>query len=180
MDINYRAANQSDASAIASLHTQSWQNTYHTMLKAEYLSQVAPSERLTLWQSRFATENSKQHVIIASHQSKLVGFICVYADHNAELGSLLDNLHVDGHYHGNGIAKRLMSMATQWLQANATHPSIYLEVLSGNHHAIKVYEKLGAKRVKAGVWHAPCGSVVDEFVYQWSDKTQLSEYQHSV
>lgn len=94
----------------------------------------------------------------------------------AELGNLLDNLHVDGHYHGNGIAKQLMSMATQWLQANAKHPSIYLEVLSGNHHAIKVYEKLGAKRVKAGVWHAPCGSVVDEFVYQWSDKTQLSEY----
>lgn len=167
MDINYRAANPNDASEIAELHTQSWQNTYHTMLKAEYLSQVAPSERLSLWQSRFANENKKQHVLIATHQNRIVGFICVYADHDAKLGSLLDNLHVRGHYHGNGIAKRLMRMATKWLQTNATHPSIYLEVLSGNHHAIQVYEKLGAKRVKQGVWHAPCGSIVDEFVYQW-------------
>ena len=98
-----------------------------------------------------------------------VGFICVYADHSEEHGSLLDNLHVDSNYHGNGIAKQLITLAMTWLKENAKRPSVHLEVLSGNQHAIKVYEKLGAKRIKEGVWHAPCGSLVDEYVYLWPE-----------
>ncbi|WP_372771037.1 GNAT family N-acetyltransferase [Pseudoalteromonas sp.] len=169
LTIDYRVATKENAMDIAALHTKSWQSTYHTMLKAEYLSDIAPNERLTVWQSRFSHDNEKQHVIIANHHSKLVGFICVYADHSEEHGSLLDNLHVDSNYHGNGIAKQLMTMAMKWLKENAKHPSVFLEVLSGNQHAIKVYEKLGAKRIKEGVWHAPCGSRVDEYVYLWPE-----------
>lgn len=171
--IELQIAEQGDITSIADLHTLSWQQTYKTLLKDDYLQNQVAAERLALWQQRFADNDAKQHVIIAKNNHDLVGFICVYADKSDTLGSLLDNLHVHPNAKGQGIGKRLIQQATQWLKQHATHPSLYLEVLAGNEHAIVIYEKLGAKRIKDGVWHAPCGSQVEEYVYQWQDLNAL-------
>ena len=165
--ITYQVATSEHINSIAALHTLSWQKTYQHILDKDYLERIAPTERLRTWSSRFDTENPKQHVVIAFDNEKVVGFICVFADNDNELGNLLDNLHVHPDYHGKGIGKSMMSNAAVWLKQHADSSSLYLEVLADNQDAIAVYEKLGAKRIKKGQWHAPSGALINEYIYQW-------------
>ena len=172
--LTFTVANNHHAAEIARLHILSWQQTYHEMLKADYLNNLAPQERLALWQARLSEPTDNQYVLMAEIDNNLAGFICVYADKDSEYGSLLDNLHVASHYHGKGIAKQLIAKAVTWLNTHAKHPALHLEVLAGNHNAIKVYQKLGGQNIKQGVWHAPCGSLVDEYIYLWPNKHPLA------
>lgn len=65
-----RDANYSDAKAIAELHTHSWRTTYKNALNADYLKNIVPSERESVWLQRLSEPKTNQCVAVAEKKVK--------------------------------------------------------------------------------------------------------------
>ena len=169
--MNYRIAKKLDIENLAQLHSKSWQETYQGILSDHYLQESVYQDRLEVWQKRLAQANENQYVLLVeedrfeSSKENIVGFICLIRNiSNNEI--LLDNLHVESKYKGRGIAKKLILKSLSGL-GDITGTKLYLEVLAKNTPAIRFYEKLLGKLTGQGMWQAPCGNQVEEFVYTW-------------
>lgn len=158
---------KSDVPDIANIHLTSWQNTYANTLCSEYLANVAPTERLKTWQERFNKGEQNQHVLLAKHANKTVGFICFYLDQHLEFGSYVDNLHVNSNVQGLGIGKLLLRSAAQIIAEKANHPSMCLIVNQDNKNAQGFYLKQGACNVRPDIWQAPDGTPVPTYWFVW-------------
>ena len=143
--IHYREATAADALRIAALHARSWQAHYQADLSADYLLHETPAERLRTWTERFASPNPDMWVQLAEQGGELLGFCCVFFDHDPQAGSLLDNLHVTGQQQGRGIGKQLLHAAAQRVRAHDPHGKLYLWVLSSNTAAAAVYRHFGGR-----------------------------------
>ena len=173
--MDYRVANLKDLDAIASLHAKSWQATYKGILSSSYLEHSVLDDRYAIWSQRLSEPSESQTILVAQDNSReeVVGFICIETKMREEKKSiLLDNLHVAEAFKGKGIGKKLILNALSHLN-ELENQSLYLEVLAENKDAIRFYEKLGAKKVDAGIWSAPCGTQVNEFVYAWESAAVL-------
>jgi len=146
--VQFRPASENDAQAIAALHAKSWQQNYRGALSDEFLDNEAPPERLKVWESRLKNHNPNQIVIVAENDQKIIGFVCAFLNHNQEFGSLVDNLHVASHRHGEGIGCRLMNLAAKEIDNRLPNSNMYLWVLEQNKGAIKFYEALGGKKIE--------------------------------
>ena len=71
-------------------------------------------------------------------EDRLAGF--VIATVHSEESRELDWLMVDPHFHGRGIADRLMRPAMEWL---GIHRPMWLNVVRHNERAIRFYRKHG-------------------------------------
>jgi len=141
-----RIATPADASAIASLHTQSWQSTYRGAMSDNYLDQVAPAERLQVWTDRFHRPSPPmQTAVVEQADGTLIAFVCVFPNHSNEDGHLLDNLHVQPAFQGQGLGKKMMYFAAQWLLRTGHQGEIFLWVLTSNTAAIGFYKKMGGR-----------------------------------
>ena len=85
-----REAYYSDAEAIAELHTNSWRNTYKNALNANYLKNIVPSERKSVWLQRLSEPNINQCVTVAESKGEIIGFSCAFAGEDTDLGSCFD------------------------------------------------------------------------------------------
>ena len=141
--VHYREATAADAPCIAALHARSWQEHYRADLSTDYLLHEAPAERLRTWTERFATPSTAMWVQLAEEQAELVGFCCVFFDHDPQAGSLLGDLHVSSGQQGRGIGKQLLHLAARRVLAYDSQGKLYLWVLSSNTAAAAVYRHLG-------------------------------------
>ncbi|PSW22046.1 GNAT family N-acetyltransferase [Photobacterium sanctipauli] len=171
--MNITPATINDAENIAHLHATSWQGIYQGLLNSDYLKDGVFSERGELWQTRFTSPQPNQRVYIATLNNQLCGFICIYLDQDKAWGTLIENLHVNPSFKGQGIGRTLLHHAAKQASAQANIDGMYLEVLAGNTSAQAFYQYLGAYEAKAQQWQAPEGSTVDEFVYRWDSITTL-------
>lgn len=146
--IVFRSATEKDIEGIAALHTRSWQQNYRGALSDDFLDNKAPTERLNVWESRLKKGNTNQVVIVAETDHEIVGFVCVYLNHNKEYGSLLDNLHVSSSMQGKGVGHRLMYLAAKEIEQKLPNSDMYLWVLEQNVNAIRFYEGLGGERIE--------------------------------
>lgn len=176
MAIEFRQAEKKDAEAIAALHTQSWQKYYGNDLKSDYLRYIAPSERQQDWAKRLTSPSPKQHIIVAADASKLVGFICLYLDENAEWGSYINNLHVNSDYQGQGLGKHLLTQGLRYCHEHADSQAAYLLVNQSNVKAQTFYLNQGAENIKAAEWHAPEGSIVPTYWFAWRNLNTLKNH----
>jgi ribosomal protein S18 acetylase RimI-like enzyme len=174
LDIKLRAAAHSDAKQIAELHTLSWQQHYKEDLSPEYLLGAAEGERQKIWHQRLSSPQANQHVIVATLNSKIVGFICFYLDQNPDWGSYIDNLHVEPSYKGRGFGKRLMNEAFKHCSLYSKTQGACLLVNQSNISAQQFYLKLGATNTQASEWLAPDGSKVPTFWFVWSAVQHIS------
>lgn len=154
-----------DLADLAKLHAQSWQQTYKGMLSEDYLATKVVEDRLLLWQKRLMTPEAGQKVVVAIADGELIGFICLMESYTQEF-CLLDNLHVSANAQGKGVAKQLIYHGLNSLKLELDK-GLSLEVLLNNHKAIRFYESLGGIKEKQQMWLAPCGSKVEELIYQW-------------
>ncbi|MGF1701382.1 GNAT family N-acetyltransferase [Photobacterium makurazakiensis] len=168
-------ADKSHAEKIAQLHATSWQTIYKGLLKADYLEHSVFSERTQLWQKRFSEPQANQRVFIAVQNDVLCGFICCYIDEDDSWGTLIENLHVNPQFKGQGIGRSLLQYAVKQTANETNLDGLYLEVLAENTSAQAFYHHLGADKAKAQQWQAPEGSTVDEFVYRWDTVSTLTE-----
>jgi len=168
-----REARYSDAEAIAELHTNSWRNTYKNALNADYLKNIVPSERKSVWLQRLLEPKTNQCVMVAEKKGEITGFSCAFSDENTDLGSYFDNLHVNSLNQGNGTGTILLIKAAQYCFRQAPNSGMYLLVNQDNIKAQQFYETCGARNLKAGVWNAPDGSNVPTYILYWDTLSEL-------
>ena len=163
-----RAARADEAESIAVLHTASWRRTYRGMTSDTFLDGPALDDRRRVWRERLSTVNPRQFVCVADLNSRIVGFICAFADHDAVYGSYIDNLHVAPDVHGIGIGRALMARAGTWLSARCPDRGVYLWVMAANTPARTFYDRLDGRNVETVEIADPGGGRAPNCRYVWS------------
>ncbi|MGR5159399.1 N-acetyltransferase family protein [Vibrio owensii] len=168
-----RLAEYKDYERIAQLHVDSWKRHYRGMLSDGYLDSEAIDDKLLIWQTRLTNPPFNQHVVLAEEGGLLLGFVCVFGNHDFERGSFIEALHVDDSYRGRGIGKQLLLAVAEWQQQYFKDCGLYLEVISQNEPAIQFYQHIGGQECQERNWKAPGGGEVLEKVFRWSNAQSL-------
>ncbi len=152
-----RIANTTDALKIAHLHTDSWQRTYRGMLSDEFLDgDIIPFQEKK-WTSVMANPADNQVVVIAEDGDQLAGFACAFLNHDAVYGTLIDNLHVDSRYRGQGVGTKLMLEVAKIVENRLNNNKFHLWVLEKNYPTRKFYENAGSKYIETELHLMPDG-----------------------
>lgn len=165
--MEYRIATQADYEQIATLHTQSWRQTYRGILRDEYLDGDILQDRLAVWRERLHQPEANQQIFVVDNGDQLLGFVCLFGDDDSQWGTLVDNLHVSQAVKGQGIGKKLLQKAANWTLVHQHHPGIYLWVYEDNQAARRFYENLGAENAEMQVKENPGGGTARTFRYVW-------------
>ena len=172
--ITFRQAVTADCVQIASLHTESWRNSYRNILPDAYLDSQIAEERLALWEDRLAAPGSdRRHVLLAELHSELAGFCCVLLDEEPEWGACLDNLHVRPDLQGQGLGRQLFARATGWVTSEEPGWPIHLWVFEANYSARRFYERLSGQVVEHKIKEMPQGAGIPSLRYFWRDPATL-------
>jgi ribosomal-protein-alanine N-acetyltransferase len=83
---------------------------------------------------------TRHFVVALDEQQNIIGYAGVFAPGAAEADIL--TVGVVPNHRGQGIAKALMALLTDWANAQGS-TAMMLEVKSDNHEAIGLYESLG-------------------------------------
>ena len=83
---------------------------------------------------------TRHFVVALDEQQNIIGYAGVFAPGAAEADIL--TVGVVPNHRGQGIAKALMALLTEWANAQGS-TAMMLEVKSDNHEAIGLYESLG-------------------------------------
>jgi len=166
--LEHRPATPFDAETIAHLHARSWRENYRGAFLDAFLDGDLCGERLRVWRERLDQPASNQFVQVALDRTHLVGFICAYAAHNPQWGSLIDNLHVAHAFKRSGVGSTLMKHAAAWLVSRYPDLGVYLLVLEVNVSARRFYERLGGRNSGVSTMETHGGAVVRSCRYTWS------------
>jgi GNAT superfamily N-acetyltransferase len=167
MIIKIRKALTNDIYAVAALHTLSWRVAYKNIMSAGFLAKEVEKDRLQTWQQRF--RNSDNYCVwVAEMDKTIVGFVCLIPNHDQEMGSLLDNIHVTPEMKGKGVGKMLFQHALKFSKELSTNAPVYLWVFEQNTEAIRFYEKLGGKLVETTKNKVPDGTIATVSRYVWN------------
>jgi ribosomal-protein-alanine N-acetyltransferase len=90
-------------------------------------------------------ENNPDTFLVAEYNGKVIGYVMAYM--RPDLEGHIMSIAVDPEYRGMGIGSALLTEAIERLIARGAR-YIGLEVRVSNERAIRLYEKLGFKRVK--------------------------------
>ena len=142
-----RVAEYKDYERIARLHADSWKCDYRGVLSDAYLDDEASDDKRLIWQTRLTNPPFNQHIVLAEEGGLLLGFICVFGNHDFERGSFIEALHVDNSYRRRGIGKQLLLAAAEWHQQYFQSNGLYLEVVSQNTLAIEFYLHIGGQEL---------------------------------
>jgi GNAT superfamily N-acetyltransferase len=162
-----RDARPSDLDPIAQLHAQSWRLAYRGILSDAFLNGDLVAERTALWRERFDTPADRQSIVVAEKDGALLGFACAFGAHDAQWGSLLENLHVAPEHKGSGIGTQRVRHVARWCADTQAAEGLHLWVLAGNTAAQAFYRRMGAEAVEDSEWDAPDGKRVAELRFAW-------------
>jgi ribosomal protein S18 acetylase RimI-like enzyme len=171
--IRYRPARPDDAKAVADLHARSWRENYRGSFRDDFLDGDLPGERLRVWRERLDHPPANQFVQLAVDGARVVGFVCAYAGHDPQWGSLIDNLHVARAAKRKGIASALVAQAGAWLLAVRPELAVYLLVLEANASARRFYERIGGQNAGVSTMETNGGAVVRSCRYTWPRPARL-------
>ena len=165
--MRFREATSLDATAIATLHAESWRAHYRGAYRDEYLDGDVADDRLRVWEERLVTPTPNQFVILAEQDDNLIGFACAYGKHDETWGSLLDNIHVRSGHQRRGVGAGLMAEVAAWCRAKYADCGLYLWVLEQNHQAQRFYQRLGATDQGGEISEPPGGGQIHGRRYAW-------------
>ncbi|MEV6097265.1 N-acetyltransferase [Nocardia sp. NPDC051981] len=166
MDIRIRPGTESDAEAVATLHTASWRTAYASIMPETYLNGGLADDHKALWHSRLTGDRSEGDLFIVESGSGVLGFI--YLAPRADGRILIDNLHVSPTFKRAGIGSRLLHHGFEWAAAEYPGRPVYLEVLQANTPAIAFYERHGGHPGEPRTAHFPQGFDLQELEITWS------------
>ena len=133
-----RPATPSDFPTIATIHAQSWQDTYADVLSADYLTSQVFIDFKQYW---LEIAMRIEGVILVAEDGEsggIIGFIAIWCQPDP----LIDNLHIKSASRSRGVGTALMKAAAQKL-IQQDHKTAYLWVVAKNVRAIRFYERLG-------------------------------------
>jgi len=170
-----RAAEPSDAAAIARLHAVSWQTAYRSILRDDFLDGPVLSNRSELWSARFhGPARADQIVLVEDCAGEIQGFACAFLDADPEWGTLLDNLHVAPFLKGKGLGRRLLCEVAQRVLQHNSCLRMHLWAYEQNLAARRFYEQLGGEVTEQVAEQAPDGTELNAVRYCWSDLRGLA------
>lgn len=171
MKIQIRQAVETDAEAIATLKTRSWQSAYRGQLPDQFLADLDLdlASRTDYWRLHISTQPSAKHEIwTAEHEGELRGFAAIgpaRRDDEAGLGELYA-LYVDPPHWEQGVGRSLLSHAVHRLSRDYSNALLW--VLESNARARRFYERAG--------WALDGGTKIESL----SDGTELREIRYRV
>jgi GNAT superfamily N-acetyltransferase len=143
-----RAAEASDAAAIARVHVESWRIGYRGLLADELLAQLSVEERARTWRARLAEENPRagaRRVDVAAVGESVLGFVASgpsrEQDATARNGEIYA-IYVHPDHWSMGVGQALIGSAVAHLTAIGASDML-IWVLSGNSSARRFYELAG-------------------------------------
>lgn len=157
-----RIAQDSDSTAIAYVHIQSWKTTYTGMVRQSILDNLTLERRQQLWQKVLADPLSL--VLVFLIEDQVVGFIDGYFMPDQSYAEIRA-IYLLQSYQQQGIGQALLDvMMKKFRQKN--YRTVCVSVLDQNP-AIAFYLKQGAKIVDQKDASA-YGDNLKELVYAWS------------
>tara|TARA_R110000737_G_scaffold339609_1_gene361723 strand:- start:419 stop:961 length:543 start_codon:yes stop_codon:yes gene_type:complete len=144
----FREAVTKDADRIANLHAQSWQQNYRGSFSDEFLDNEVLEDRVYEWTKRLQNQSDNHYLLLAEEDGNLLGFMYAYFNHDAQFGTLLDNLHVSLNSQGKGLGTQLMVLLAKEILKRNNEKGFYLWVLDSNAAAISFYDNLGGVAVE--------------------------------
>jgi ribosomal protein S18 acetylase RimI-like enzyme len=171
--MHFRSATQTDISAIARLHAESWRRSYRGAYSDEFLDGDVFADRLAVWTDRLTRPDPDQHTVVADADGAVIGFVHTALNDDPTWGALLDNLHVVHGHKGSGIGTRLMAESAKAVIARASGSSLYLWVLELNTAAQAFYDARGGECVGRKTSDAPGGGEIVALRYVWRDPSTL-------
>jgi GNAT superfamily N-acetyltransferase len=170
-----RAADPTDAAAIALLHALSWQSAYRSILRDDFLDGPVLSNRRELWSARFCgPPRADQIVLVEDCEGEIQGFACAFLDADPDWGTLLDNLHVAPFLRGKGLGRRLLCEVAQRVLQRSSCTRMHLWAYEQNLAARRFYELLGGEVTERVAEPAPDGTQLNAVRYCWSDLRGLA------
>jgi L-amino acid N-acyltransferase YncA len=169
-----RAAEPSDAGAIARIYVDAWRDTYAGLLAEEFLVGLDADGRERRWWRHALARRGGRHAAFVAEAGEdgVVGFVSGgrARDRRLDYDGEVYTLYLRHDHHGVGLGKRLFTtMAAQLVQVRG--PSLIVWVLAGNP-ARYFYEALGAKCVarRPGTMG---GAPIEEIGFAWDDARAL-------
>jgi GNAT superfamily N-acetyltransferase len=165
-----RPAALSDATALASLHIQTWRDAYTGMTPGDYLDALDLEERETGWRKTLSNPLPGVTTLCAWEGQTLLGFV----GFGPARGDMLETrgefyaINVPKSHWRKGVGRALMSAAASRMAAQG-HLDAALWVLEGNANARAFYRRLGG--FETGVCEARDfgGTLLREIAIKWPD-----------
>ncbi len=174
MDITLRRAGPDDWEAVAAIHAASWRSAYRGIYPDSYLDEEAPGERRGFWRRALADwDPDVDAVFLAEEDGEAVGFACLLREADSA-GPLLDNLHVLPERKSEGIGRRLIAAAAEWLAAKQPEAALQLGVWKDNEAARGFYARLGGREVEEYALETPGGGSARQIRVRWDKASELA------
>lgn len=143
-----RRALVEDATPIATVHVQSWRETYGGIVPQSEIESRTLSQRETLWQSVIVER--PRDVYVAETLGRIVGFACIGRTREPLATDVeLYSIYVLASEHGRGIGRALFHAVMQEAKGRG-HRTMGLWVLADNR-ASGFYERLGGRAMATRV-----------------------------
>lgn len=177
MTITIRPARPEDRDEIIRMHVTLSQSTYAHILPADFLRDVLPGEKVTLWTERLAATPDPEKLSITVAEApggeRLAGFACFVFDPEDEWGAYLHNLYVSADHQGQGLARRLLQAGLETFPPDFAQGPLSLCALEENTPARRLYDRLGGNIAERILTEgaAPVGVIR----YTWPNRQVLGE-----
>ncbi|WP_433290192.1 N-acetyltransferase family protein [Pseudonocardia sp. CA-142604] len=143
--IEIRAAEVSDAGAIAAVHVASWQVAYRDLLPEGVLDGLSVAGREQMWSAILGELSPRSSVYVAARRGAVLGFASIGASRDGDAGGDVGELGAfylqPGHWR-QGIGSRLHTAVVAGLW-DLGFSAATLWVLEGNDRALRFYEQAG-------------------------------------
>jgi len=166
--LTFRELRPDDLVAAAKLHALSGSSGYRGMVSDEYLDGPRLPQSLKSWSRRLSRSSSEALGMGAFDSEGCVGLVYFEFDHDAELGTLLDTLHVHPDSRGQRVAQSLIAAAAKHILNTRPDGPVHLRVFQVNARARRLYDLIGGEVVLQEKGRGPDGILIDECVYSWS------------
>lgn len=143
--IEIRAAEVSDAGAIAAVHVASWQVAYRGLLPESVLIGLSVAGREQMWSTILGEPSPRSAVYVAARRGAVLGFASIGVSRDDDAGGDVGELNAlylqPGHWR-QGIGSCLHAVAVAGL-CGLGFSTATLWVLEGNDRALRFYEQSG-------------------------------------
>jgi ribosomal protein S18 acetylase RimI-like enzyme len=147
--VAFRTATSVDATAVATLHAESWRRHYRGAYADSFLDGDVVGDRLTVWSGRLEAPSGESRTVLAEEQGRLVGFVHTVLGADPTWGALVDNLHVDVTHQRHGIGRALLARSAAFAVESAPAAGLFLWVLEQNVAAQHFYAAVGGVPVES-------------------------------
>ena len=140
-----RTAISADATAVASVHVESWRAAYRGQLPDELLDNLSVDRRAERWRGVIGATGASDAVLLLERAGSIEGFahVCEARDNDAGRGvGEVSAIYLRPSSWGQGLGRELMAAALSHL-AGAGSASAVLWVLATNERARRFYEAGG-------------------------------------